>query len=193
MRSAYFHEDDYCQIELLPLDNLEFCLKQAGEISQFSEEHWKGMGWDSVYVRKENPSKLSNLNIQLNDMRLAISETMPEYDEVYTGYRSYREKCVNTYAFGGDKSATLFFETDSSNIVLTAWCSDAMPELLDLKQSRDLLLADWGWGFICPLSDKERFENYLTEREKVFSELAEKWKVERIEREKAKKKWWKFW
>ena len=114
MRSAYFHEDDYCQIELLPIDNLGFCLKQAGEISEFSEEHWKGMGWDSMYVRKVNPRKLSSLKLQLNDVRSVISKTMPEYDEVYTGYSSYREKCTNTYAFGGDKTATLFLEVSAN-------------------------------------------------------------------------------
>ncbi len=62
MRESYFHEDDYCQIEILPIDNLKFCLKQAGKISEFSEKHQNGIGWDAMYVREENPRKLSELD-----------------------------------------------------------------------------------------------------------------------------------
>ncbi len=28
MRSIYFHEDDYCQIEILPVQNYEYCKRE---------------------------------------------------------------------------------------------------------------------------------------------------------------------
>ncbi len=37
MRTVYFHEDDYCQQEILPLSNKAVCLKEMDEINGFSE------------------------------------------------------------------------------------------------------------------------------------------------------------
>ncbi|MNN41149.1 hypothetical protein D3C81_1552500 [compost metagenome] len=50
-------------------------------------------------------------------------------------------------------------------MVCDLWCSDAMPELLLLPLKEQLLLADWGAGFACPLSDGELFARYLQEYE----------------------------
>ncbi len=36
MREAYFHEDDYCQTELLPIANHKHCRDQLREIESFS-------------------------------------------------------------------------------------------------------------------------------------------------------------
>lgn len=43
MPSIYFHEDDFCQIEILPIENLGFCLKQAGCIEEFAKTHKSGI------------------------------------------------------------------------------------------------------------------------------------------------------
>jgi hypothetical protein len=72
MREAYFHEDDYCQIEVLPLDDLYFCLRQAGEIAEFSNEHRAGSSWDAMYIRGANPTPLASLNISLSQVREAL-------------------------------------------------------------------------------------------------------------------------
>jgi hypothetical protein len=189
MRESYFHEDDYCQIEILPVNNLKFCLEQAGKISEFSEKHQNGIGWDAMYVREDNPKKLSELGITLQKLRDALSEILPEYDEVYTGYSTSRVQCTNTYAFGQDNGETIFVEVNKSRIITSLWVSDPMPELLSLPKHERLLLADWGWEFICPLSNKIELENYLIERTKAFAEIISQWNAEK----KQNKKWWKFW
>ena len=165
MREAYFHEDDYCQIEILPLDNLGFCLEQAGQIEQFSKEHRVGDFWDAMYIRAENPTKLTSLNLTLPQIREALAAEMPEFDSVFTGYSSYREPCPNVHGFGRNNSEIIFVETADDQVVTAIWCSDAMAELQKLPRREDLLLADWGWSFICPLADTERFSSYLSERE----------------------------
>ena len=68
--------------------------------------------------------------------------------------------------------------------------SDPSSELFILPNHEKLLLADWGWEFICPLSAKNEFLEYLKEREKVFSDMTKKWEEQR---KVQKKKWWKFW
>jgi hypothetical protein len=198
MREAFFHEDDYCQIEVLPLDNLSFCLEQAGQIDEFSEEHRVGSFWDAMYIRAENPAKLASLRLTLSQIRDALVAEMPEFDSVLTGYSSYREPCPKVHGFGRDDSEVLFVEAADDQIVTAIWCSDPMPELQRLPRREHLLLADWGWSFICPLADTERFNIYLSERERVFRNLAEKWEAERqargeVARPEEKKRWWKFW
>jgi|APMI01.1.fsa_nt_gi hypothetical protein len=190
MRHAYFHEDDYCQIEIIPIENLKFCLEQAGKIAEFSEKHRNGIGWDKIYLREENPKKISELNITIEKIREAFQEKLPEYDEVYTGYSSERILCNNTYAFGVDQGEILFLETDENGKLTSLWCSEPTTDLYCLPNYERFLLADWCWEFICPLADKATIEKYLTERERVFSEITKKWEEQR---KKENKKWWKFW
>lgn len=190
MRQAYFHEDDYCQIEILPIENLKFCLDQAGKIAEFSEKHQNGIGWDEMYLREDNPKKISELDIALDEIRESFQGKLPEYDEVYIGYSSERTLCRKTYAFGKEQGETIFLEINDDGKLISLWCSEPSSDLYSLPNHERFLLADWGWEFICPLSDKVTLEEYLDERERVFSEMAKKWEEQRkIEG----KKWWKFW
>lgn len=165
MREAYYHEDDFCMIELLPLDNLQHCLTQMGEQQAFADAHRSGAGWTQMYVPEAPPSQMRALGLTADQLRLALADALPPYDAVYTGYSTYRVECKNVLAFGGEKTETLFAGLDDKGIVCDLWCSDAMPELLLLPLKAQLLLADWGAGFACPLSDGELFARYLQEYE----------------------------
>ena len=165
MREAYYHEDDCCMIELLPLGNLQHCLTQMGEQQAFADAHRSGAGWTDMFVPEAPPSQMRVLGLTADRLRLALAEALPPYDAVYTGYGSYRVECKNVLAFGGDKTATLFAGLDDQGIVCDLWCSDGMPQLLLLPLKEQLLLADWGAGFACPLADGELFPRYLQEYE----------------------------
>lgn len=165
MREAYYHEDDFCQVELLPLDNLQHCLMQMGELQAFAAAHQSGAGWSEMHVREAPPSNLASLGITAEQLRLAVQDVLPPYDAVLTGYSSYRVECRNVLAFGGDKTETLFAGLDEHGIVADLWCSDGMPELLRLPLTEQLLLADWNAGLACPLSDHALFARYLQEYE----------------------------
>lgn len=165
MREAYYHEDDFCQVELLPLDSLQHCLTQMGELQAFADAHRSGAGWTDMHVREEASSKLSALGITGEQLRLAVQEVLPPYDAVFTGYGSYRVECRNVLAFGGADTQTLFAGLDDDGIVADLWCSDAMPELSRLPLLASLLLADWNAGFACPLADQALFARYLREYE----------------------------
>ena len=165
MREAYYHEDDFCQVELLPIDNLQHCLAQMGEQQAFAAAHQSGAGWTDMYMRQEPPSRLVTLGMTGEQLRLAVKEVLPPYDAVFTGYSSYRVECKNLLAFGGDNTETLFAGIDEHGIVVELWCSDGMPELLRLPLPEQLLLADWNAGLACPLSDRALFARYLQEYE----------------------------
>jgi len=165
MREAYFHEDDYGQIELLPLDNLQHCLQQMGEQQAFADAHASGAGWTDMYVRSAPPSQLAALGITAVQLRQAVSAVLPPYDAVLTGYGSYRVACENVLAFGGDETETLFAGINNDGMVADLWCSDGMAALQLLPQREQLLFADWNAGFVCPLAEQALFQRYLQEHE----------------------------
>jgi hypothetical protein len=186
MREIFFHEDDYCQIEVLPLDNLHFCLEQAGAVEEFSAAHRSGAGWDAMYVRQASPTTVETLQISLAEIRATLSPALAEYDNVFTGYGSHKEKCSAVRAFGNDGSPTIFVALGPNDLVNAIWCSDPLIELQQLPRFDKLLLADWGWSFICPLQETSRLVGYMQERERSFRQMAEQWEAERKARESGK-------
>lgn len=191
MREAYFHEDDYRQIEILPIDNLAYCLEQIGEIEKSATVNFDGLGYKDVYVREENPSQLASLNLKSSILEETLVEFLPKFDAVYTGYSTYKEKCGGVVAFGKDKGEQIYFE-DSEDVVTTIWVSDPFEALTGLPSIENLLFVDWSWGFVCPLSEKEIFLEYIKDRDLQMEEYLDKMKAlypQKID----KKPWWKFW
>jgi len=51
-----YWDDDYCQVELVPVANKEYILKQIDAINKFSEEHHTEQGYTDVYARDSQPT-----------------------------------------------------------------------------------------------------------------------------------------
>src|SRR5262249_55770988 len=49
VRVAFFHEDDYCQVEVLPAAAAGPCRSEMGRIDEFAEAHLDGMGFTDIY------------------------------------------------------------------------------------------------------------------------------------------------
>ena len=181
MRSIYFHEDDYCQIEILPVENLGFCLKQAGLIDEFSEEHKAGAGYTDMFIRGENPLSIYTKSIPVGVFEEAL-EVAPKYDEVFTGYSSYCEKCESTNAFGHQENVAVFYE-EKDGFVKNIWLALDIYEdndvsitynmLTSLAKLGDFIIVDWGWGFIEELHDAARIKQYLQKRLEVFTDSSD--------------------
>jgi hypothetical protein len=193
MRRAFFHEDDYCQRELLPVDNLAFCLRQNAAIAEHSAATFDGHGWKDVYVREERPpSPLVALQIPLESIRAALMQIAPAYDSVETGYgSSHREPCANTVAFGQDRRAALYVTFDDNSIVETMWCDEPQDWLLALPNAHQLLFVDWAWGFVCPLAEQGHFRAHLADREAHWRRFSQE--LEERRRHERRKRWWQFW
>ena len=73
MRKIYFHEDDYCQLEVLPLAARQFCLQEMGEIDAFAEEHREGPFYTDMYLREESPETLLQLNLRPEQLAEALA------------------------------------------------------------------------------------------------------------------------
>lgn len=179
-KSIYFHEDDYRQVEILPAENEAYCKRRAGLIDQFAEEHRSEAGFTNIYVRQENPLSLREKKLAKADLEQALKSHLSYYDQVYTGYSSYRELCQNTYAFALNENIAVYYAVEK-DIIGEIWLS-MMPETedeVDLAQRvletigglEELILADWNQGVVARLEDKEAVVQYLKELLSWWSEL----------------------
>lgn len=177
MREVYYHEDDYCQLELVTEANSQWCAEQMGLIDEFAATHKADVGWTDIYVRSDNPTPLTTLNISRSEFTESMPMSMLPFDRVFTGYSRYRLECKRTMAFGPHDSLVAYVELDDNNVVSSVWFT------FDLKSSDDvatateltlalsrwpLLVADWGWSKLFRLTDTEALTKYYNERVQVF-------------------------
>jgi hypothetical protein len=162
------------------MENLGFCLTQAGLIDEFSNTHRDGLGYTDVFHRQDNPISISDKKILISALEHALSGFLSEFTDVYTGYSSYRERCEHTRAFAHDEDVVLFFET-TENYLSRIWLtldigkdsdiSTAKNMLCALSSLGELIIVDWGWSFIEQVSNDERIEDYLQKRLKAFTDM----------------------
>ena len=170
MKSVFFHEDDFCQIEILPAESLGFCLQQADCVAEFADAHKTDMGYSDMYVREAAPVSLHSKKISDTILQNLLGKLLPEFEEVYTGYGSSRTKCKNIKAFGQDENVVLFYESEN-NVVKNIWLTLNIKKKTDiavaknifdiLSQTGDFLIADWSWDFVELLSNAASIDSYL--------------------------------
>lgn len=163
--TIFYHEDDFCQIEIVPKENLPDLLKQADNISGFSAQN----GYTDIYVREENKVNLKSREIDNAELEKLLAELGTEkHTEVITGYGSdYRVKSENTIGFGKEYSAVYFdFENGKvENIWITNLFGlnhDKVVDVLSkIGEKWNLILMDWNSSELVDLSNKVMIKKYL--------------------------------
>jgi hypothetical protein len=174
-RSIYFHEDAYCQIELLPVSTRQHCQTQMGIIDDFGAKHSQGdSGFSDIYVRPKVPRPFAELGISISALSTALRPHFPAYDSVFTGYSSYREKCKTALAWGGEFFTV--FANYEADIIQHVWLDFGARNAAEserialalraLPRSDSILIADWSWSLVAVLSDAESLNDYLRQRTK---------------------------
>ena len=179
MAGILFYEDDFCQIEILPIENLAFCLEQANCIRELSEAHKVGFGYSGMYMRKDAPISLHSKNISAAILQNSLGAAIPEFKEVfYADCEQPRAKCDYTKAFGQTENVVLFYD-HKDDIVKNVWLtldikmdSDiavAKDIFVVLSKTGDFLIADWEWEYVESVNNSTDIRSYLEKRLKVFS------------------------
>lgn len=171
MRETWFHEDDYCQVELLPLANEDFCRRQLAEIQSFSARHRSEFGWTEMYVRKAAPVTLAAAQIPSRDVCFELEQYLTRFDRVCSGYSTYRKEFPDTIAFGFDKKFMLYGECQGEYLVrlwliiqsLSAHENQLAMRTLEFVAYWQLLLVDWPMSALIALADTEALNRYLEE------------------------------
>ncbi len=175
-RIAFFHEDDYCQREILPLSAKNYCLQQMGEINDFSQEHQSENGsFTDIFIRENSPHRIEELGLRSEQLNVALS-FLPPYDLVETGYSSYREESEATDGRGNGYEQNIFWSINESGIVNAIWLDiEIAPITIDmwrkvliaLGKIAPVLLADWGWSLCVDLTNPSNIEEYLKEKSRL--------------------------
>lgn len=177
MRSIYFHEDDFNQIEILPEENEMFCSSQVKKIEAFADAHKNGVGYTEMFVRGENPATLYKKSISVKTLENSVIQFLPKYDEVHTGYGEHKILCRAINAYGLDENVVLFCQL-TNDVVEYLWLT------LDIKKENDiqialnmfkaiesissLMLTDWLWSFTKKIGQTDDIKEYLKKRFEVF-------------------------
>jgi hypothetical protein len=174
MKELYFHEDDYCQIELVPVENKEFVRKQLGDINSFSEEHKSpdGYGWTDIYIRSSDTQiTLKDYKIKRREFAGILPQFAVKYDKVFTGYSSSKRKCKNTAGYS-IKGINIFCSYENKYItkIWFDFCLDKIDmaeNLYDILKSitneYDLLFVHWTWGYYSHVKRDFGLKNKLIE------------------------------
>lgn len=170
-RVRYFHEDEYCQQQILPLAAWDYCASEIGKIAAFAEANRSGAGFADIYVRGEPPTALRGLQMPASGVEAAVASRLPRFDEVCTGYAAHRDPRPGTLAFGLEDGFTLFLDVDRDGLVEAAWLDPRgapageeswMPGLLAAIPMADrLLLVDWASGHLQRVDDPGAWARYL--------------------------------
>ncbi len=175
-RIAFFHEDDYCQKEILPLTAKNFCLKQMGEINDFSQEHQLESGlFTDIFIRENSPHGIEELGLCSEQLNVALS-FLPPYDLVETGYSSYREKSETTYGRGNGYEQNIFWSINETGVVNAIWLDIGIASvtmdmwrkvLISLGKIAPVLLADWNCSLYVDLTNPSNIEKYIKEKSRL--------------------------
>jgi hypothetical protein len=167
--TLFYHEDDYCQIELSPMENLTLFQGESKKINDLADKSFDGYGYTDIYVRNDNRIKLEERKIDQNELEAIVRAIgLDKATKVITGYgTTYRENCKNTVGFGKDYSAIYFDfkEEIVGHIWLTNHFSMDKQKLVDcllqLGQKWNLLLVDWNQTITVDLTNRDEIEKYL--------------------------------
>lgn len=171
-RIAFFHEDDYCQWEILPLTAEDSCMRQMGEIDDFAKGHQVDGGFTDMFVCENSPHEIGELALRPEQLNEALRFLQP-YDRVETGYSSYREELKSSYGRGNGPEQNVFWSVNDAGVVNAIWLDIwVVPETKDLWQNIltalgkmvPVLLADWGWSRCVDLTNLSEVEKYIEEK-----------------------------
>jgi hypothetical protein len=173
--SVFFHEDNYRQTELLPVQNLLTKQPELHSVLHHAEKNFTGDGFLSCSCREETAFPLSELQIDKKEFKALIKTgSLFYFDTVYTGYSTQRILKKDTRGFGFE-NYILYYEF-SNDVIINCWLDynpisedlNNYPErlqnvLLKLGSAYGLILIDWNECQTVNLANKHALCDYMKE------------------------------
>src|SRR5690349_13159621 len=90
--TIFFHEDDYCQVQLIPIENLHNVEKEAQKIIESAKENFDGLGFKNIHVRADHKVQLSSRRITSDELDIVLQNLKTtRHSHVTTGHGNYSE------------------------------------------------------------------------------------------------------
>jgi hypothetical protein len=168
MDSIFYHEDDYCQVELVPIENFDALIRQAQNVQDFSEKHVDGGAYTDMYIRDSHGLHLKERGIPLAALDKLLSMlSMKRFIHVSTGIRPGEMDKGNTFGYGENYHGIFFdFASDVVNNIWIAGSPQADAAKISqvfhqIGQTWNLLLMDWNSLELIELKNKEQTQKYF--------------------------------
>ncbi|WP_340067360.1 hypothetical protein [Ascidiimonas aurantiaca] len=165
----FFHEDDYLQVEIIPIDNLFDQSKNLSNLKYDFEEH----GFTNISSRGAKKNPTSSKKIYSSHLTEILERSaITGFNKVYTGYGSNSILKNGIKAYGYKDYAILF---DSLNgIVQNIWLvfspklemplssySNLSNTLFEIGSKYNMILIDWNEEIIVDLGSHKKTLDYL--------------------------------
>jgi hypothetical protein len=171
---AHYHEDRFNQVEFLPSENLSYLKEENEKIEKFAEDNFDGQGFTDIYVREENPTKITSRNINFKELdKMLLELGLKKITEVYEGFGSTKWRCENTFVYR--YSSSDIFVSVENEFVQAFWIDDfrfhndietknKLEQILfKIGSHWDLILNDWDLTVAIDLKDNAEIRKYLDE------------------------------
>jgi len=170
--SVFFHEDNYCQIELLPIQNL---FSENSAMQNYSNENFNGDGFITATARDETKFPLYKLEISYSSFVLIVEKiALFSIEKVYTGYLSHRVLKNNISAYGFE-NYILYIESNNGLIsklwidyylfsdTLNGYPHTLQTTLYELGLKYELVLVDWNEFLTVILKNNNQLNEYISQ------------------------------
>jgi hypothetical protein len=167
-------EDDYCQVEIVPIENKDFIKEQIKQIEKKIEQTATEYGYTEAVERSGMPAPTLSHELRVD----ALVYNLTEFDLQPAKYIEYQTREIivtstaKTKAFGFS-DCTIFFDTKDNEFVHNIWIrrdskisTEHIPSLTStlylLGESYEFLLVDWNSLELIDLVDLRQIRRYLS-------------------------------
>lgn len=167
-----FWEDDYCQIEIVPRENIEHIDKSIKQIDEFTEKTRTKYGFTDIFVREGLPFPTINEELRTDFFEKLLNEKGFEKATKIRYDGNTIIKCSKTTSNAFSLPCFNFFYDCEDEFVKNIWISISLitstehyskilETLYELGESCDLVLIDWNSSELIDLSNRKQIESYL--------------------------------
>jgi hypothetical protein len=172
-KSIFYHEDDFCQIEFLPDENIEFVKQEIENVETFLNVYRipNELMWAKMNMRDSGKTMLELLGITITQLKSNLEENTEIVKKVITGYSTYREPCINTIAFKISENDVIFVKFNNDDVIIRMWAiwfvndesekSQIIKILNNIPFKESLVITDWAWDVCIQLNDGKSINKYF--------------------------------
>ncbi|WP_053058502.1 hypothetical protein [Pedobacter sp. BMA] len=167
-----FWDDDYCQIEIVPRQNVEHIENSIKQIDEFTASTRTEYGFTDMFVREGLPFPTINKELRTDNFEKLLTEKGFEKATKirYNGYTIIH--CTKTTSNAYSLPCFSFFYDCDDDFINNIWISIShitsndhfnriLGALYELGESCEFVLIDWNSSALVDLANKNQINAYL--------------------------------
>ena len=167
-------EDDFCLVEIVPIENQSFIKNQVAALAEFSEKNFDGIGFKNMFTLGAMPEPTVERELRVEAFELTLAgRRLPKANQIqYESEKILDCNTSSTKAYGFPNCIIFFNTFNNGEFVNHIWL-DIKPGIpgeqrrillnvfYDLGESYQLTLIDWNSLELVELRDEVQIDDYL--------------------------------